>query len=64
LASLPGLPAGKDYDVGVAVGTYNNYQSVAIGGEARVSDHFTVKGGMSHSAFGGMAASVGAGFAW
>ena len=61
LAEIPALQPEKKFTLGVGIGSFNGYQSLAIGGGLRVNQGLQLKAGASIS---GGSSTFGAGMAY
>lgn len=58
MANMPGLPAGKNYSIGLGFGNFEGESAVAFGGIARMNEYVTLQASVGHS---NEASSVGGG---
>jgi trimeric autotransporter adhesin len=64
MASVPQLSAGKDFSVGVGVGSYDGKTALSIGVHKRFNDNMTARFNFASGVGSGSKPVVGAGAAW
>ncbi|ONQ11166.1 hypothetical protein A8D97_17790, partial [Burkholderia cenocepacia] len=63
LTMIPGVDPGKTLSFGIGGATFQGYQAVAFGGEARITQNLKMKAGVGLSS-GGNTVGVGASYQW
>ncbi|MES9938182.1 MAG: YadA-like family protein [Sedimenticola sp.] len=63
LAAIPEAQPGKRHSLGMGLGYYEGEQALAIGYKSRLSEHFSLSGGIGRSR-GNTSANLGIGLSW
>lgn len=64
MSNIPGLDHGADFTVGAGIGSYDGYQSIAVGANARINENTTTRFSVSASNGGSPVFGAGIGFSF
>jgi autotransporter adhesin len=64
MANIPMVESGKNFALGVGVGSYDGQSAIALGASTRLSQSTVVRGSISGGSSGKSAMGVGVSIGW